>query len=38
VQELVENNLQTASEVRTPKPEEEQITTAVGPPMEKRTV
>jgi hypothetical protein len=30
VQELIENNLQTASEVRTPKPEEEQITTAVG--------
>ena len=30
VQELIENNLQTASEVRTPKPVEEQITTAVG--------
>jgi len=38
VQELIENNLQTASQLRTSKPEEEQITTAVGPPMEKRTV
>jgi 1-acyl-sn-glycerol-3-phosphate acyltransferase len=38
VQELIENNLQTASQLRTRKPEEEQTATAVGPPMEKRTV
>jgi len=38
VQELIENNLQTASQCKTPKPAEEQSSTAVGPSMEKRTV
>ena len=38
VQELIENNLQIASQLRTPKSGEEQPSTAVGPSMEKRTV
>ena len=38
VQELIENNLQTATQYNTPKAREEQPSTAVGPSMEKRTV
>ena len=38
VQELIENNLQSASQFKTPKSGETQSTTAGGPSMEKRTV
>lgn len=38
VQELIENNLLTASQLRSPKPQREQPTTTISPPMEKRTV
>src|SRR5262245_1653965 len=38
VQELIENNLQTAAQIKTAKSGEEQSTTAVGSSMEKRTV
>jgi 1-acyl-sn-glycerol-3-phosphate acyltransferase len=38
VQELIENNLQTTSQLKTPKSGEEQSSTAIGPTMEKRTV
>lgn len=38
VQELVENNLQPARQLRTPRSGEEQSTTAARPPLEKRTV
>src|SRR5262249_29138889 len=38
VQELIENNLQSASQFKTPKSGETQSMTAAGPSMEKRTV
>lgn len=38
VQELIENNLHTASQFKTPKSREEQSATTAGPSMEKRIV
>ena len=38
VREVIENNLQTATQFNAPKAREEQPATAVGPSMEKRTV
>jgi 1-acyl-sn-glycerol-3-phosphate acyltransferase len=38
VQELIEKNLQTTPQLKTPRLGDEQSSAAVGPPMEKRTV